>query len=186
MKLDPIYNKRPDDALFVDCIDTPLERNHMPYYLREAWKSIYGKYPPSKTLAILYAQTVLETGGSMLRNNNWGNIKKKLGLKYTSYEAGEYLNGGYYLFHPYHKQTFFAAWDTPLEGAIGYINFLANRQRYAKAWQALLKGDPQIYCIELKNGGYFTAPLSHYVNIVVRLFNEFHSREQELISWVPP
>jgi hypothetical protein len=186
MTLDSKYNKPPTNPLFRKCIDTPLDRNHMAYYLREGWKKLYDEYPSNKSLSILWAQTVLETGGKFLRNWNWGNIKKREGLEFTSYYCTEVINGKVYKFHPYHPETYFAAWPGPVEGAAGYISFLANRSRYRKAWDALVEGDPRLYCIELKNGGYFTAPLSHYMSIVLKLVDEFNRKSDILLSWEPP
>jgi len=79
----------------------------------------------------------------------------------------------------------FVSWNTTLDGAIGYIKFLSNRSRYKKAWSALLKGDPTRYTIELKNGGYFTAPVSHYLKLILKLVKEYKSNEKEYLAWKP-
>jgi hypothetical protein len=159
----------------------------MSYYLREAWRKIYREYPSSDSLAILWAQTVLETGGGeFLKNWNWGNIKRRSGIKYTSYYCSEVINGVNRKFYPYHPETFFAAWESALDGAVGYITFLSSRGRYAEAWKRLQEGKPGEYVYWLKQGGYFTAPLSHYTRVVIKLFNEFKAKEEELLSWRPP
>lgn len=190
MRLHPGYEKRPDDPRFVDSVVTPLTEAEATYYLRTAWKKIYGVYPSTNALALLWAQSAGETGRwNLLRCNNWGNIKKRDDWKYTSYDAGEVLtiNGvtKQYMFYPYHPQTFFAAWDTPLEGAEAYIRFLSQRKRYKKAWVELMAGDPVAYCRELKAAGYFTADLAHYTRGVTRLTNEFKSKADTLMAWEP-
>ena len=191
MKLDPKYNKKPDDPGFLDMEITPLTEEQATYHLREGWYKLYESYPSNNTLAILWAQTALETGRwSMLRNNNWGNIKRRSSIQYwTSYEAGEYLNKGdglkHYMFYPYHPQTHFSAWKTASDGAKGYIEFLLSKKRYEKAAVELIAGDPVTYCAELRKGGYFTAPLDHYTSIVVKLFKEFHSKSERLLAWKP-
>ena len=188
MKLQPGYETRPDDSYFQDCVKTPLTEEEATYYLKTAWKNIFNIYPNKDSLALLWAQSLGETGRwKLLRNFNWGNIKRKSNnQKYTSYEAGEYLNRKYQLFYPYHPQTFFAAWDSPLEGAEAYIRFLSGRSRYAKAWVCLMAGDPVQYCAELKKAGYFTDKLEHYTKGVVSLTNEFKSKADRLMAWEPP
>ena len=163
--------------------------------MREAWKEMHGIYPSKNTLAIVWSQVVLETGrntdrveNSMMRNYNYGNIKKNLDYSpnWTSYDAGEFLGGKHQMFYPYHPQTHFAAWKTPLDGALGYLNFLKNRKRYANAWIELKAGDAVGYVKELKAGGYFTAPLDQYTKVVVRLTNEFKGKYDKLMAWQPP
>lgn len=184
MKLHPGYEGRPQDPMFVDCIETPLTEEQATYYLKTAWKNIYGEMPAINSLALLWAQSAGETGRwKMLRNNNWGNIKKRDGVKYTSYLAGEIIKGKQQLFYPYHPQTFFVALDTPLEGAEFYIKFLSSKSRYKKAWEQLILGDPVGYCRELKAGGYFTADLEHYTKGVISLTNEFKKKIDKLMSW---
>lgn len=194
MKLHPGFEKRPDDPLFVDSVKTPLTEEEATYYLKTAWKNIYGEYPSVKSLALLWAQSLGETGRwKLLRCNNWGNIKRRKKdktLKWTSYEAGENLtiNGkfGHYMFYPYHPQTHFAAWDDPLSGAEYYIRFVSQRKRYKKAWAQVIKGDPIAYTKELKKAGYFTADLDHYIKGMVALTNEFKRKADKLMAWEPP
>ena len=78
MKLDSKYNKRPDDPNFMDSKNTPLTESEATYYLKNAWKNIYGVYPSIDSLALLWAQSAGETGRwKYLRCNNWGNIKRR-------------------------------------------------------------------------------------------------------------
>jgi hypothetical protein len=188
MKLHPGYEKRPDDPRFVDCVKTPLTEEEATYYLRKAWKNVLGSEPTIDSLALLWAKSLGETGRwKLLRNNNWGNIKKKPQWKYTSYEAGEILQGKHQMFYPYHPQTHFAAWDTPLEGAEAYIDFLANpKSRYHKAWAVVVNsGDPVKYTYELHKAGYFTAKLEVYTRGMVRLTSEFKRKADKLMAWEP-
>ena len=185
--LDPIYNIRPTDEMFVDCVATPLSEGQATYCLNLAWIKLFDSAPSINSLAILWSQSCLETGRwKLLRNHNWGNIKKVSGEKYTSYFCSEVLNGINVNFYSYNPQTFFGSWDSALDGAVFYINFVANRPRYKKAWVALQEGNPTKYVTELKNGGYFTAPLNSYLATVMKLYNEFLSRKEELLAWQPP
>lgn len=190
MKLHPGYEKRPDDPLFMDSRKTPLTEAEATYYLKTAWKNVFNKNTSKKSLALLWAQSLGETyRWKSLRCYNFGNIKRRKNdtkLRWTSYEAGEYINGKHIIFQSYHPQTHFAAWDNPLDGAEYYIRFLSGRKRYKKAWAALMMGDPVAYCRELKAGGYFTAPLEHYTKGVVSLTNEFKRKAALLMAWEPP
>jgi len=182
-----MYDTRPTDPKFMDSKVTPLTEEEATYYLRTAWKKIYGVYPLRDNLALLWAQSLGETGRwKLLRCNNWGNIKRRGDWKWTSYDAGEVINGKHQMFYPYHPQTHFAAWDSPLEGAEAYIRFLSGKKRYKKAWIELMAGDPVAYCRELKAGGYFTADLAHYTRGVVRLTKEFKRKSDALMAWEPP
>ena len=188
MKLHPGYEKRPNDPRFVDCVKTPLSEEEATYYLKTAWKNVLGTEPTVDSLALLWAKSLGETGRwKLLRNNNWGNIKKKPQWKFTSYKAGEILKGKHQMFYPYHPQTHFAAWDTPLEGAEAYIKLISDpKGRYYKAWQEVVgSGDPVKYTLELKKAGYFTAKLEIYTKGMVRLTSEFKKKADRLMAWEP-
>lgn len=178
------YGNRPEDSLFVDAVDTPLTEELATFSLKKAYKEVFNEEPSLNTLAILFAHTKLETGFKYCKNWNWGNIKRLKGQKYTSYKCSEILNGKNEIFYPYHIQTFFAAWDTAIEGAIAYITFL-KKDRYKAALEQLKKGDVVRYCVALKNGGYFTADLTLYTKRVTAIYKEFLNKKDLLLSWQP-
>lgn len=193
----------PDKALYIEPVSVTFSENEAAYYLREAWKNIYGEYPQDKSLAILWSQTALETGRFKVQfmNYNYGNIKKrhagnrvdKLGRVthrynddgrfYTMFGCSEVINGKEIWFDPPAIETHFRAYKTAIEGAEDYIKLVSQRSRYVKAWQALLAGDPVQYVKELRAGGYFTASLDRYTKTVVSLTNEFLRRRDELLAW---
>jgi hypothetical protein len=161
------------------------------FYLREAWKQIYNSYPSDRALAILFAQTALETGRfKSIHNYNYGNIKKVHkpddGYKFTMFSAGEMEKGKYVKYEPPAEPTHFRAYDSPLDGADQYIKFLSQRKRYLKAWQLLTAGDPKAYSFELYAAGYYTADPNSYTTTLMRLFDEFFRRKEELMCFVPP
>lgn len=162
--------------------------------LRIAWKNIYGEYPSDDSLGILYAQSALETGrfSAGFHNFNLGHLKATLSYInlggehfFTMFEAGEIIGGKEFIFHPPHVQTMFRAYKTLIAGAEDYIRFLSQRSRYKTAWAQLVKGNPIAYSHELKVNGYYTASEKIYTAGVVRLFEEFHRRKDELLSWEP-
>lgn len=175
-----------DDILFVPDVLTPLSEAEATFYLKEAFKIVVGHYPTIDVLALVWAHSALEVGRwRYIHNNNWGNIKKIKGQKYTSYRCSEILNGKEIWFDPPHVQTLFAAWDTPLEGAIAYLTFLKNRKRYQKAWAQLIIGNAAEYSHELKVAGYYTANEARYTAIVVKLTLEFKGKAKKLLDWKP-
>jgi len=170
-----------------------LEEAEAAYALREAWKKIYGQYPSDKSLAVLWAKSALETGRwKIIHCYNFGNIKKlgthrgnDDGHYFTMYRCSEILNGKEVWFDPPHYQTHFRAYKTVEAGAEDYIRFVSQKKRYLKAWQEVINGDPRAYSHELKKAGYYTASESLYTAGVVRLFDSFMKRKDELLSWEP-
>jgi hypothetical protein len=168
-----------------------LSEGEATYALREGFKLVYGKYPSDKSLAVLWAKSALETGRwKEMHCYNFGNIKKRHvpddGHYFTMFRCGEILKGKEIFFDPPHPQTHFRAWKTPEDGAKAYIMFVGNtRGRYFPAWLKVLDGDPEGYSRELSRLGYYTASVELYTKGVVRLFNEFMSKKEELLSWKP-
>ena len=180
------YSIRPTDDLFIDCINTPLTEAQATYYIREGWNKLFGQYPSNETLGIIWAHSALEAGRwKYLRNNNWGNIKKRDGEQYTSYWCSEVIDNKEIKYYPYNPQTFFRSWPTPLDGAIGYIQFVSGKSRYKIAWSKLEAGLPKEYVVELKTAGYFTAPLNSYLALFLKLYNEFQNKLDILTQWKP-
>lgn len=181
-----------DDPQYLKDELKTLSEGEATYALREAWHNIYGEYPSDKSLAILWAQSALETGRwKSMHNYNWGNIKKKHapnddGHYFTMFRCNELINKRLEWFNPPHIQTHFRAYKSATDGAEDYIKFLAGRTRYAKAWAALKAGDPAKYSHELKMGGYYTASEVLYTTGVVRLCQEFLRKAPDLLQWRPP
>lgn len=169
--------------------------------LNKAWKIIYGTYPEPTSLAILFAHSALETGRwKQIANYNFGNIKKthyknlsyKIieddGHKWTMFATGENKYNPetkkteWQWFEPPHVETHFRSYDTIIDGAVDYIRFLSQKTKYEKAWLALMEGDPSKYSKELSIAGYYTANEPKYTAGVVKIFNEFISKIDTLIT----
>ena len=156
----------------------------------DGWVSLFKADPTVNAICVLFSQRALETGHFQSMNNwNFGNIKhtsSNLVAKdhdYCLYECGEFIHGQFQMFYPPDPVCEFNSYVSAKDGIIEYISFLAKRERYASAWQQLLKGDPVQYCKELKeNGPYFTAPLVKYTGTLVKLFNEFKIKFKELFE----
>lgn len=179
------YTKKPEDTLFRDCVHTPLNEDELAFFLRKAWENIYKVAPTKEQLCILWCHTSLETGrGKFIYNNNFGNIKKRDNKPYTSYKCNEIINGKAQWFEPFHPQTFFQHWDSPIEGAENYLQFL-SKPRYLPALEMLKNGDIVKYTQKLKEGGYFTANLDYYTNLMVKLSKSFDKKSEIFMNFVP-
>ena len=180
------YNVKPTDSLFVDAKETPLTINDVVFYLRKAWFKLFQEEITKNQLAVLWAHTTIEVGhgAKFSKNFNFGNMKRKPNLKYTSYPCSEILNGKEVHFVPYHPQTFFMSFDTATEGFEQYIKFL-NSDRYKPALEALKSGDPRAYGHQLKACGYYTASEEFYTKALVKLTNQFLENAKLLMAYQP-
>lgn len=144
--------------------------------VRSGLETIAGKTPTDGQVAVLTAQSALESGRwrSMHRFNP-GNIKASAdyGFLYTQYRCNEVIGGKTEWFDPPHPQTSFRAFMDLESGVLDYLRFLSGRVRYATPWAAAIKGDPAAFVHALKTAGYFTAPEGPYLKGVVSLFNEY-------------
>jgi len=150
----------------------------------DVWIYLFKELPTLDSLCILLAQTALETGHfQSMKNWNFGNIKHTKNHDYCLYECGEFIHGQFQMFYPPDPVCEFNSYSSAKDGIAEYISFLAKRERYASAWQQLLKGSPVQYCKELKeNGPYFTAPLAKYTSVIVKLFDQFKIKFKELFE----
>lgn len=177
-----------NESKFLENKLTPLPAHEAAYALREAWNRTFKALPSNETLAILLAQTSLETGRyKSMHNGNWGNIKSRPtdGHYWTMYECDEIINGRRIVFKPPHDQCKFRAYLTPTDGAEDYIKFLTG-SRYAKALAQLKAGNVVEYTTALKTAGYFTADLNRYVIGMKALYHEFMFKMDSLLAWAPP
>ncbi len=182
----------------VKTLCTALEMAHA---LIAAWSALFGMHPPSReSIALLLGQWALETGrGRSMMCWNAGNVKSHEGDGHsfcffacnevlTPAQVAHYVAGAeprtdgkpgpnavatspsVVWFYPSHPGCRFRAFHTIDEGAVDYLGLL-NR-RFAKAWPAVLAGDPTAFSHALKAQGYYTAPEASYTAGVVALFRE--------------
>lgn len=157
------------------------------YALREAWKKLYQEYPSVDSLALLWAQWALETGrGKAIHCYNFGNIKRSADEDYCMYRCNEVINGKLEWFDPPHKQTWFRAYSTAVDGAYDYIKFLSQKQRYQTAWAAVQVGNPAAFGHALKMAGYYTADEVRYTKGLVSLTSEFKRKIETIMAWQAP
>lgn len=148
--------------------------------LNSAWVTVLKTQPSINSLAVLFSQITLENGPNLkyCKNFNIGNIKSLPNDNrcWTAFRCNEILGGVNQYFDPPNPTCNFRAFKTATEGFVDYIQFLAQRQSYAKAWAQVLIGDPAAYCSALKDARYFTATLESYTNGVVSICNQFKKK----------
>ncbi len=144
--------------------------------IRAGLETLSGRTPSNAHVAVLTAQSALESGRwrSMHRFNP-GNIKASDSYEYlyTQFRCNEVIGGKVQWFDPPHPQTNFRAFMDLDAGVLDYLRFLSGRPRYSSSWHAAEGGDPALFVHALKNAGYFTADEAPYRRAVVSLFNEY-------------
>lgn len=156
---------------------TVLEPAEAMRVLRDAFLTTIGVIPAPSTLAILGAQSALETAKwKSMWCWNFGNIRGQYHGQWTSFRAGENLPDGSEVILQPGPANRFRAYTTAALGAENYIEFLAiaghppNPNRYQAAWDAALDGDVVQFVRGLKAGGYFTAGEARYLSAEQGLF----------------
>lgn len=142
--------------------------------LKQGYQQVFGREPTAEALAGGWSQVVLEAGEPVsLPGNNMGNIKA----------SNDWLNAGKPFFikdtkennaegHEYTEHgTKWRAYNTPVEGAVGYWQFLGKGYANALDWMAA--GDPTSATVNLGLKGYFTANIKRYAAGVGSLYQKF-------------
>lgn len=148
----------------------------------EVFKIGYTKFmndtPSKKTLAIIVAQSALETGWwkAGLHCWNFGNTRcnpDKLSEDeyFTMFKCGEIIKGKEVFFIPPDPKSVFQAFESAEAGVRHHLRFLSTKNNYRNAWAQAVKQNPDQYIIELKKAGYFTAGLERYKKTFMSVYN---------------
>lgn len=168
-------------ATLVPTVRTTYTNTQLVQGFIEGWKGLYGEFPKKESIAVIWAQNAIETGGTAaMWNNNIGNVKFVAnggniddGKKYMMLaNTWEIVNGKKVIFQPPHPATWFRAFDSLAEGITFHFEFLRNR-RYRTSWTAVEAGDPAKFSHLLKVAGYYTASEEAYTKAVVAYYNKF-------------
>jgi hypothetical protein len=155
---------------------TPLNAAEVASAFRAAFIVVCGTEPTRECLALLVAQSALETGRwKSIHCFNFGNIKASPTYEgfHCQFRCNEVIGGKVQWFEPPHPQCNFRAFDSVDDGATDHLRFLSTRPRYAKAWQVALSGMPLAFVEALNSAGYFTADPGPYARAVVSLWKEY-------------
>lgn len=208
---DPPAPPAPEELVAVKTPAAPIDVAHA---LIAAWGVLFGVHPPHKeSIAILLAQWCLETGrGRSMWCYNFGNAKSRSGdgRSWCYFACNEVLSPQdvqHYVagaqprtdgkpgpnavatsatvvwFYPSHPGCRFRAFHTIDEGALDYMGML-NR-RFARAWPAVLAGDPAAFSHALKMQGYYTADEGQYTRGVIAIFKEMMALDFD-VNEAPP
>lgn len=160
-------------ATLVSDLLTPCTALDYVRAIRGGLETLTGKTPPNGQVAVLTAQSALESGRwrSMHRNNP-GNIKagESYEYLYCQFRCNEVIGGRVVWFDPPHPQTNFRAFVDLEPGVLDYLRFLQRRH----SWAAAEAGDPATFVHVLKTQDhYFTADEAPYLRGVVSLTDEY-------------
>lgn len=178
----------------VDTVKTVCSQYELTKGFIEGWKKQFDVLPQKKSIAILYAQNSIETGGTThMWNWNLGNIKAiddpNNIIEYCALNGvWEIINGQRIIIPPDRPGAWFRSFSTLADGVAFYLDFLKNH-RYKKAWAAIEAGSPIEFTHLLKMAGYYTAPEADYAKAVGIYFNKFmkdDSFEKIVASLVAP
>jgi hypothetical protein len=184
----------------VAAVATKVTPEEMIRALGPAWTEDFGDPPKQVTIALILAHWALETGrGRSMMNYNVGNIKApSTSTPHTYFQtwevfpvatANKYVKASTATepcklirvdasgktarisFYPDHPVCRFRSYESLADGLREYL--LKLRDRFKRAWPALLDGDPLRYVLALKAQGYMTADVSEYYRSVNSLFSEY-------------
>jgi hypothetical protein len=153
----------------------------------DAFKKGYTKFmgtePKRETLALLVAQSALETGWwkAGLHCWNFGNTRcqpDKLEDEeyFTMFKCSEIIKGKEIFYYPPDPASVFQGFKTCEDGIRHHIKFLTFKDRYRAAWHQIIVGDPEQYVVELFKAGYFTANLELYKKTVISIYGKIISQ----------
>ncbi len=139
-----------------------------------AWRALYdGNDPTQAQVGVLYAQWMVETGGSACWNWNIGNVKvtqEQVDAGVTWMElAGtwEMIDGKRVVLPEGDSGKRFRAFTSLAVAMPAHMAFLRNR-RYAPSWPFVEAGDPYSFAYALKKQGYYTAAAEAYASAMLQ------------------
>lgn len=147
---------------------------------------VHGDEPPRDALAILVAQSALETGNwRRIYNWNFGNSKSSVVFPHTYFRTGERdpATGKTVMYDPPHYQTRFRAFDSAAAGAAHHLRVITN-MRFRPAWEAAQEGDIGEFSRLLYHTPdgqpYYTSasadPVKWYTDALVRRYDEIDAK----------
>lgn len=145
------YNSSPE--LQTEKVLTPLDPIELATNLRSAYVDVFGKTPSDNVINVAWAQVSTENGqGSVMWNNNFGNIGPKLGEQWYAHSSTES----------------YRSFDTPIAGAIAYWKLIYSRCR--GAFKSFKTGNPEQASIALKACNYYGADVDQYTKLMTTLY----------------
>jgi hypothetical protein len=172
---------------FRPCVTTVLEPLDASIAIHAVYRSVVKAEPSTEGLAILIAQSALETANwRSMKNLNWGNSKSTVLWPHTYFRTGERdaKTGKTVMYDPPHYQTRFRAFASAEEGANHHMRLLMSL-RYRPALDAAMRGDLAefsrlLYRPPIGGPGYYTSasadPVKWYTDALVRRYGEIDAK----------
>ena len=153
------------------CTDDELCRS-----LIIAWQKLFNVIPSKRSICIVMAQHIIETGNNDCWNWNICNVKYVVANGNVDYCAlngvFEIVNGVRIELPSTNPGAWFRSFSTLDDGVSFYLQFISGK-RYQQSWQAVMQGNPSLFAHLLKLQGYYTANETTYTNELVYEFNHF-------------
>lgn len=152
---------------------TPLSAPDAAAALAAAYQQLVGVPPSEPVLALLIAQSALETDNwRKIHNFNFGN--QKAGASYpliVQFRCSEIVNGAEKFFDPPAPECNFRAYQSAAAGALDYLRVLHARPHW---WQGLQTEDPSAFVDALATPPkYFTANPALYKSVLIARLQQF-------------
>jgi len=151
---------------------TPVTNSQMKAALSQSWQRLWSETPSEKSLYILLAHWSLETGGgSKMIQYNVGNKKAKLNGSwgdFTVFQTYEIINGV-----RVDMQDAFRAYPSLDAGCDDYLKGLRGNGNFARAFPAIIAGDPVDFAHQLKLARYYTADEKLYKSAMLSRYYAF-------------
>lgn len=155
-------------------IKTPLSKTAAEDALSEAFHDVFGSRPTQNQLALIMAQTALETGRwTKIYNYNFGNIKATSVWRgnVTTFPCSEVKDGKETHYPAGDEHCLFRAYPTAALGAVDYLELLDRRTHWR---EGLMSGDPKVFNNALTTPpAYYTANKQKYGTALNKLYREF-------------
>jgi hypothetical protein len=181
----------------------PLVRTVVPAKLyagamMRAWRADYHQLPTQPQVGVLWAQYMVETGGSACWCWNIGNVKHVNGDGYDWFDlpgTWEIVNGKRVVLPEGHPGRRFRAFPSLDVAMVDHLAFL--KRRFSSCWPKVIAGDSPGFVHALKAGrdgvegtgdDYFTAPVKAYVDLHGHYFKQwtrmsaFEEAEKEYLA----
>jgi len=152
---------------------TQLSPSEAAAALAAAYQQLVGSPASQPILALLLAQSALETGNwKKIHNFNFGNQKASTSYPLiVQFRCSEIVNGAEKFFDPPAPECNFRAYETASAGALDYLRVLHSRPHW---WQGLQTEDPSAFVDALATPPrYFTANPALYKSALTSLFVQY-------------
>lgn len=166
--------KQDENGTLYETVATPKSNIE---FMRAVLLALGSENVTKRAVCLLTAKSILEcgVGWKKMFGNCLGNVKYLSPHPNGKYQmlrnVFEFINGKRVTFQPPHRQTWFRYYETLEEAMVDYIKLLKSKPSYQRAFDALMRGDPEGYVLALHAGHYFTASPDVYLGSVKSIFN---------------